>query len=204
LSFGRVDWLGNYRRGLKAEAELYNSHTFYPEAYFRNNWNNSLSLEVQGHLPLARFFGLSGRGGLRHWFNDPNKEGGKALRGILDDEIHARTLLFLNMEFPFRLLRFYPSELLENEKLRLFNFELHGSPFLDLALVKGSAGDPGGAMREISFSPGDIFCAGGLELIVYPSFMRSLYLRASFGYNLRELGDGLKWDELVIVLGHHY
>jgi len=40
---------------------------------------------------------------------------------------------------------------------------------------------------------------------VFPAFMRSFYIRASFGYDLRALGNG-PWygDELFFGIGHDY
>jgi hypothetical protein len=225
LGFGQVDWIGNYRQGIKAEAELAGGYTFYPPAYYRpppvpppppeaspalpprSRWNNTFSVDVLGYLALTPYFGISGRIRLRNWFNDPYREGGDDLRGLLNRHLQARAILSLNLDFPFRVLRVYPSEWFQNGKLRFFDFELHGSPFVDLALAAGETGNPRGSLRETSFSPGDLYWTGGLELILFPAFMRSIYLRVSLGYNFRELirtGEVSPWDELFIGFGHQY
>ncbi|MDR1957189.1 MAG: hypothetical protein LBQ30_10095 [Treponema sp.] len=187
LGFGRIDWLGNYRSGLEASLEnayAYNFHT--------QSWDKTISLSVASHTPLWDFFGISGRFRYRHWFDDAH-DAGDALRGILDKSVHVNYMVSLNLDFPFRLLRFTPSQWLGNRKFRLFNFELHASPFIDAALVS----DP------------PVLLTGGLELIVFPEFMRSFYVRASIGWNILELvktgslptGEN---REIFVGIGHHY
>jgi hypothetical protein len=187
LGFGRIDWIGNYRSGL--EASLDNAYEYN---VYSQSWNKTLFFSVAGHLPIRNFFGISGRLRYRHWFDDAH-DAGDALRGMLDKSVHVPYMVSLNLDFPFRILRFTPSQWLDNRKLRVFNGEVHASPFIDVALLLNPR----------------IAVTGGLELIVFPEFMRSLYVRASLGWNLIEAlktkslpsGDN---RELFIGIGHHY
>jgi hypothetical protein len=202
LGFGRVNWIGNYRSGAEALAENTNVWNFY-----QASWNSNISLSLIYHKPFTSFFGISGRFQYRHWFDpyypdDYYDEGGDALRGVLNRSLNTRAMLSLNVDFPLRALRFMPSEWLHNRKLHFFDFELHASPFADLALMDAP-------LNNKKFSPGDMIFSGGLELILFPAFMRSIYLRISLGYNLNEFAAAKKIPsgsnrEIFIGLGHFY
>jgi hypothetical protein len=157
----------------------------------------------------------------QQWFNhDPpyTSTAGDVLRGIVDKSIHADYMLSLNLDFPFRILRFVPSKWFDNHKMRFFDFDLHFSPIMDLALYHRPAYD----QTEVKFRPQDMLVSGGAELIVFPGIMRSLYLRASIAWNIVEWVNnpggsylptwlpvipklpGGNGRELFIGMGHHY
>ncbi|MDR2630577.1 MAG: hypothetical protein LBC60_06620 [Spirochaetaceae bacterium] len=211
LGFGQINWLGNYRKGL--EVSLQNSNTYQVP---RRSWTNTISVSAIGHLPLSADLGISGRFMYRHWFFDSKgiptvfgneyfrvySDGGDALRGIKDNQVPVNYMLSLNLDFPVRLFRFFPSEWYNNPKLHFFDFELHGSPFIDIALAE----DP---VNKRSFSFKDALVAGGVEVIVFPLAMRSFYLRASLGMNMREFFRTGRFfpsggRELFIGVGHYY
>jgi hypothetical protein len=196
LSFGQIDWATNFRKGLNVSARNGNGYNFY-----KNSWDETLSLSATGHLPVTPFLGVSGRFQYRHWFNDYYDTAGDALRGIIDNTLCATYMWSLNLELPFKVFVFVPSVWLNNSKLRFFDFEFHLSPFIDIALLK----DP---VNGISFSPKEIQASAGLELIVFSYFMRSLYFRVSLGYNLREAVkgnfSGKNSREIFVGLGHYY
>ncbi|MDR1178306.1 MAG: hypothetical protein LBK64_05715, partial [Spirochaetaceae bacterium] len=125
IDFGQINWTGNYRNG--ANISFANANTF--NNHFQT-WDNNISFTAIGHRAVSRFFGVSGRLQYRQWFNNPYFEAGDALRGIRDKYIRADYMISLNMEFPIRILRFAPSEWFNTRKLRLFDFEMHFSPFL--------------------------------------------------------------------------
>jgi hypothetical protein len=202
LGFGRIDWLGNYRSGAEVLGENGNTWNFYTRS-----WHKTLSLSLVYHKPLTSFFGLSSRLQYRHWFDpydtdDYHDEAGDVLRGIRNRSLNARSMLSWNMDFPLRALRFMPSEWLHNRRLHFFDFELHTSPFVDMALADAPRNGK-------SFTPREMIFSGGLELIVFPAFMRSIYLRFSLGYNLNEFVATKKFPsgenrEIFIGLGHFY
>lgn len=192
LGFGQINWADNFRSGLDAALSNGNTYNFYYQ-----DWDNSIALSASGHLPLAPFFALSGRFQYRHWFGTYSDSAGDAIRGIVNNKLAADYMFSLNADFTFKVLDFRPSIWLKQPKLRFFDLEFQLAPIIDTALVKSPAED---APR--------IQAGGGLELIIFSHFMRSLYLRASLAYNLRDLfktGDfGGAGRELFIGLYHHY
>jgi hypothetical protein len=197
LGFGQINWIGNYRSGMEASLENTNEFNFS-----KVEWNQDISVEVMGHRPIASFFGISGRIRYKQWFDTPYDKAGDVIRGIKNDVISADAMVSFNVDLPFRVLRFEPSRWFNNAKFRFFEFELYLSPFVDAAWVKHSG-------EGLNFSTKNIYTAGGLEFLVYPHIMRSIYLRFSAGFNLKELvktkripdGDN---REIYIGLGHHY
>jgi hypothetical protein len=211
LGFGKIDWIGNYRKGL--DVSLQNSNTYN---IGRAGWENSISFSAIGHLPVSEDLGVSARLMYRHWFFDSKAipavykneyfyvytDGGDVLRGIKNNRLPVHYMLSLNMDFPVRLFRFVPSEWYNNPKFHFFDFELHGSPFIDIALAE----DP---VNDRSFSFKNILAAGGVEVIVFPLAMRSFYLRLSLGTDMRELLRTGRFfpsgnRELYIGVGHYY
>jgi hypothetical protein len=211
IGFGEINWIGNYRKGL--EVSLDNSNTYNMH---RTSWTNSISISTIGHLPLSEDLGISGRFMYRQWFFNAKaiptvfdngyfqvySDGGDALRGIKNNQLPVNYILSLNIDLPVRLFRFVPSEWYNNPKLHFFDFELHGSPFIDIALAE----DP---VHKRSFSFKDALISGGVEVIVFPLAMRSFYLRASLGMDMREfLRTGRFFPsggrELFIGVGHYY
>jgi hypothetical protein len=217
LGFGRIDWFGNYRNGLAAATQFAYTYNIY-----RKEWDNNYGFSVTWHKPFTAFFGLSSRFQFRQWFFDAYSddplfsyvEVGDVMRGILNNSLIARNfdyMLSLNLDFPFRVLRFVPSQWFKTRKLRFFDFDLHVSPFIDIALLQGCKVEWDNGIihptHNISFALKDMLYTGGIEFIAFPAFMRSLYVRASFSYNLNKLvetGQLPRWDELFIGIGHHY
>jgi hypothetical protein len=218
LGFTRVNWIENYRRGFDVFAENSYSYNFHKIEKNEKNLNIDYSLSGTGHFIITDNFGISGRLQFRHWFHhDPGyyDKAGDVMRGILDKAVHADYMLSLNLDFPFRVFRFLPSQWFGTSKLRLFDFDLHFSPIIDLALYH----DP---ESDTAFNPKNMLASGGAELIVFPAFMRSLYIRASIAWNFvasinapegSYLPSGLpvipKFPggdnrEIFIGIGHHY
>lgn len=179
LGFGRVDWIGNFRRGYSANVGNSYSFNFY---YAKNNiepLSANYSVSGDAHFTITDFFGASSRLTFRHWINDYNDNAGDVLRGILDKDVKADYMLSLNLDLPVRVLRIRPSEWFSNQKFRILNFDLHLSPIIDLALYH----DP---LNNTSFSFENLLITGGLEIIVFPDFFRSTYLRISVGFDFSE------------------
>lgn len=222
LGFGRVHWIGNFRRGLSAS--ISNSNSWYfdrDDAPLRID----LSCDLSFYWPLTSFMGFSSRLNYRQWWHWSDRIGdyiphftsGDKIRGVINRDIRAFQILTLNLDFPIRVLRFWPSEWFDNQRLRLFDFEMQFSPFTDLALFQG----PYNRLKDrrnpydttTTFSLDDMINTAGLEVYVHPGFFRALKIRGSVGYNLRRIrDDGLSlrwgffpaWDEIFIGLNFHY
>lgn len=189
IGFGRTDWIGNFRKELSASFS--NSYNWY---FGRSDAPVSIDINAVGtvHWPFNKYIGVSSRlNYYQKWqWSDrnnkwlPNYSAGDKIRGVIDKDLQADVMLSWNIDFPIRLIRFWPSEWFHKPKLRFMNFEMFISPFLDLALLKG----PYNALKDnphegTNFAFNDMVAGFGLELIVYPGFFRSLRLRASIGYN---------------------
>jgi hypothetical protein len=217
LGFGKVDWIGNYRRGV--EASVGNSYSYY---FARPDTPFTISLDAGGtaHWPFTKLIGVSARLKYRQWWQVngtvPYYSAGDLLRGVINNELRAQYMLSLNLDFPFRILRFFPSEWFNYSKLHLFDFEMHLSPFVDLALVESPYYDYNvNTLDGLTFSFKDMIMTSGFEVIVFPAFFRSFYIRGSVGYNISYLIDRDKkpdlkwgffpqWNEIYIGIGHHY
>jgi len=119
----------------------------------------------------------------------------------------AYQMLSLNLDFPVRLFAFTPSKWFNNNKLRIFDLEVHASPIIDLALYrqKGFDGD------KTVYEPPGYAATGGLELVIFSSFMRSLYVRLGFAIDLKEFIKarpiripGGEHREIYFIMGHFY
>jgi hypothetical protein len=206
LGFEKIDWYSNYRKGLSFSVG--NSYR-----YDFNNVLNEITLNITGigHFIVSKFFAVSTRLMYQYWyFSGELREGDYAslyMRGIADKSITAYQMFLLNLDFPFRLFVFNPSKWLKNRKLRFFDFELQAAPVIDLALYyqKEFKDD------KTLFWPGELAVTGGIELIVFPAFMRNLYVRVGFAVNLKEfitarpvrLPDGEN-REIYVIMGHFY
>ena len=201
LGFGRIDWHGNYRRGLSVSLSNSYHYDFFRYDGVQDPFHSTLFFTGTAHLNVTRFLGVSARIQSRRWFffdgRGYHDNAGDVLRGIADRSMQADYMLSLNMDFPLRALVFTPSRWLDSERLRLFDFELHVSPILDLALFD----DPRTGR--------DIAAAGGLEFIVFPGVMRALFLRLSVGVNALEFLStrsipGGNNREISFGLGHFF
>jgi hypothetical protein len=198
LGFGRIDWIGNFRRGLGASLENTNSYD-----YIRRTWNHYYALTATGHFLFDDFFGIASRLRFRHWLSAdslPYNDAGDVLRGIKNDQIQANLVLSLNLEFPFRVWTARPSEWFNNSKMRIFDFELFLSPILDIGLVH--------LEKPTSSQQGfTAYYTGGAELFIFPDAMRSLYLCISVGFDLEQAaktGRPLSGFEFSLDLGHFF
>jgi hypothetical protein len=201
LGFGQIDWIGNFRRGLKASFENTNTYN-----YINHVWTHYYTLNATGHFTVTSFFGITSRLRFRHWlYRDPSpfyNDAGDVLRGILDNRLRARAMLSLNLEFPFHVLAARPSEWFNNSKLQVFNFELFLSPILDFGLIYLPY--PAGSQKTLG-----TYYTGGIEMLVFPDIMRSFYLRLSFAVNLESAAkNGTLFpsgnNEFSIGLGHFF
>jgi hypothetical protein len=186
LSFGRVDWMRNFRRGLSASASVSESYNLSTEA-----WSRSADATVAGFYPFGERLGFSGRLKADFYLDGTDDSAGSPLRGILDSRVHSDASIYANLDFPFALIRFMPQDWFHSKGWRIISFEQHWSPFLDAALTHD-------ATTKRWFDPRDGWYAGGLEVITYPAAFRVFYLRISAGWDLAALFENIKADSLSL------
>ena len=209
LGFSRIDWRENYRTGFSLD--LTNGFTLDVHRLNNNNYPLSADLTLRGigHFIISDFFGISTRLMYQHWFyRDPayNDQAASTLRGIADREISANYMLSLNLDFPFRVLLFKPSEWFNNRRLRFFDFEMHASPVFDFALYNGFIRNPNNLINVKNI---DFAASGGLEVIVFPAFMRNFIVRLGYTFNMREFVDSRRIPtgenrEIYFIMGHFF
>jgi len=199
-SFGGYDWVGNFRRGLVASADVQVAWLAAYDALAR-----TATVELAGYSALGwagpsfRAYGI--------WSPDAvTEDASSRVRGILDSRAPTDLALVVNLDFPVRVIRFMPAEWFGIPWMRYFQFEQQWSPFVDLSL---------GHYDGTWFDPADGWYAAGLEVITFPLAMRSLYIRISAGWSIPDVvalrsptgaspRDGRSIYELFIGFGYHY
>jgi hypothetical protein len=172
-----VNWINNFRKG--TESFISNGY----EYSFRNKKYNLRALDINvaftsiNHFIIKNdLFGISSRLKFRHWFYSYiYEEAGDVLRGVDDDELFTNSMISLNLDFPLKVLMFRPSEWFNNEKLKIFDFDLHLAPIIDIAVFNYPDNQIG--------NMNNILITGGLEALFFPRKYRAFNMRASFGYN---------------------
>jgi len=206
FGFERINWHANYREGLSVSLSNSYNYDFFRFQNDEDPLSISFTFNGTGHFLITRFLGISSRLQYRHWFyHEPGYYdlAGDAIRGILNKALSANYMLSLNFDFPFRLPMFAPSRWFNNERLRAFDIEFHLSPIIDMALYN----DP---RTETSFNLNNIVSGCGIEFIIFPVAMRSLYIRMSFAWNLREISinpfglPGGENREISFMMGHFF
>lgn len=186
LGAGGYDWLGNFRDGMELSVGNENEYSFY-----RYDWQTKFTATATGWL-AADPFGLSARStGFLYVDGIPENQndGAKEIRGVLDDKMTGDLGLFLNTDAALKVWTLEPI------------FEMQWSLFFDIAMVTNTA-------QNFEDSE-DIRYGTGIEVIGFPLFARSLYLRGSLGFDIREIEEGANWTdgnarEIFIGLGHFY
>jgi hypothetical protein len=213
LGFDKIDWIGNFRKGLDINIDNSFSYDFHKYQNDEQGLRSNLYFTAIGHFILADFFGFSTRLMYRHWFLDDRgyMEAGDVLRGTLNKDVTANYMISLNTDFTFKILVFMLSQWWDSKSLGeisplkwihslnrrgVFDFELQLSPIFDIAFYKSP-------FHENSISMDNLLYTGGLEMVIFPYFMRSLYLRLSMAWNLSEFNQG-KNREIFVGIGHHY
>jgi len=210
LGFGNTDWHGNYREGL-----YFSLSNSYQYDFNREIYDISFGFTGIGHHIVKKYFAVSARLMYRYWYSsDVTSNGGNVssnLRGIRDDAFYAYQMMSLNIDLPVRLFAFTPSKWFNTKKLSFFDLEVHASPVIDLAWYQSKYYDGDKTM----YNPVDYLVTGGLELVIFSSFIRSLYVRVGFAINAKQfLKDLIKEKsfripggdnrEIYFIMGHFY
>jgi hypothetical protein len=200
LLFGRIDWIGNLKRGFSFYIGNFYNYNFYNERIGGQPWSSSINITCIGHIILNDRINFSGRLMYRHWFLDGyHASAGDVIRGIPNNDINADYMLSLNLDLNFLVLKLRTSELFPNTRfMRIFDADIHVVPILDIAFYN----DP---ITQNPFGLENMLIGSGFELIVFSSRWRSLYLRgsAALGVNLGNFGAGVS-REIYIGMEFHY
>ena len=203
FDFGRIDWKGNFQSGIYARASNSFSYSFYKLREEEQPWSTNILIRGTVHKILNDFMGVSARLMYRHYFfNDYNDSAGDALRGVLDNSVKASNMISFNLDVPFRVFKFRPSEWSANNKvLRIFDFDFHAAPIVDAALYNYNNSNDPDNQKVIGIA--NLLLTAGFEVIIFPERWRSLFLRVSYGRNL-SVGEKDNTSELFIGTELHY
>ena len=208
LSFARVNWIENFRRGFALSLGNTYAYKFYHDKQMRIGFTASAT----GYYPFINRVGIYGRTQFFYYlFKETSTQAGAALRGILNKRIDTDTAFTFNLDIPIRIVSLDFQEITGVAWTRFLNCDIQLTPFLDIAFVHDKK-------TGRYYHPADGWYAGGLEMIVYPQRMRSIYVRASVGFDLAELKnvpgfnkiggrakrDGEPISEIFIGIGVHY
>lgn len=214
FSAGKVNWIGNFRKGFTAN--LINSYEY---TFHTTDWTTELALQFEGFY-FINFFGMSTRSKIFTHYDVVKKSNTNTtniaewMRGIFNDKnynsgrANLPTGFVMNLDFPIRVLetdwRGWGKALFKRDMpswFGFFDFEMHVVPFVDIALC--------GANDHCGVNLDEGFYSTGLEVILYPNKMRSIQVRASAGLDLGARFLNQDWrskkgPEIEIGIGLHY
>lgn len=205
LSLSRVNWETNFRKGLSLS--LGNTYTY--QFYNKRKMYTGFTASVAGYYPFINRIGIYGRMQFFYYlFGNTSTQAGFTLRGILNKRIDTNTAFTCNLDIPIRIISLDFQTITGVAWTRFLNCDIQFAPFLDIALVHDQK-------TKRYYHPADGWYAGGMEVIVYPEKLRSIYVRASLGFDLTELKnlsglkgqarrDGEEITEIFIGIGLHY
>jgi hypothetical protein len=168
LTFGRVDWVNNMRRGMNGtltSTDAYDFMTHTPTLdidavySYHATKNGKIGFE-------ARFIGFYS------FTNTSRTDLGVNMRGIVDERLWGSAAAFLSLQSPIKLFDFPAHVIIGKNWL---DFELQATPFVDLGYVRKEPGD--------SFLD-SVWYTSGFEFAVYPLRMRTFIVRASAALDL--------------------
>ena len=208
LSLSRIDWKNNFREGFSLNLENSYSYNFF----LKDKPEIEVSSTLRGYYSFVDRIGIYAQLDAFYFFaKEMSQRAGKNLRGILNKRIKTDVGFTLNVDVPIKITSFDFEKISGVEWTRFFGFEWFISFFFDLGLVHDM-------QTNRYFHPADGWYAGGMEMILYPHKMRSIYFRISLGFDLSELknvkginkiGGLAKRDdeaisEIFIGIGLHY
>lgn len=207
LSAGGFDWVGNYRRGRTVRLGNDNEYNIT-----KDEWDAEINFRVSVYRPLwqpspevwpkagvsasfSSFYLIDGADIDLDDPDDTQDDAARDARGVADDAMNGDLGVFLNLDAVVTVWTLEPI------------FEAQFGVFFDVAYVRDLRGD---FYESSSFdAERDLKYGAGIELIGFPLFARSLYLRGSLGFDLRRVAEGEdpldgNVREIFIGLGHHY
>ena len=181
LYFGRVDWIGNFRRGISVSLGNSYSYDIYYKSQDWNPWGYNYNVITRGHFIFVEdLFGISARLMHRHWIKSYSESAGDVLRGVIDKDVVAEYIVSLNVDFDVRAVRMKPYEWFTNTKLmRILGFDIHLNPIFDIAWYKHPS-------QDASFDYEHLIFGAGFEMIIYPHRFRSMFFRISAGWDFTD------------------
>jgi hypothetical protein len=183
LEAGDFDWIGNYRNGQTFSVGNDNEYNIRKE-----EWDRSITFETALYRSLwqpqpednpkagvstavSGFYLIDGA-------SEDQDDAAKAARGVLNDAMNGDLGVFLNLD---TIITFWTLEPI---------FEAQFGAFFDIAYVRDLRGD---FYEKTAFdSDRDLRYGAGIEIVGFPLFARSLYVRGSLGFDLVAINEALR------------
>lgn len=156
---GRQDWYRNFRDGWNLGLSNSVAYSISEE---------KIKSDVSVSSEYFKIFGPvnpSIRGKLQHYFDGDALSKGGDVRGVANRKIFGTTFLKVNTNFAIRVI-----------DIPAFA-EFNVSPFLDSAVA---------VQEDDSLGSDNLFFGAGIDLTMFPHFLRGFQGRASFGVDLRD------------------
>jgi hypothetical protein len=185
LSFSRVDWIGNFRKGLSVSvSNAYSYDVYYAKTGMDNPWGYSYRIINKGYFILVDdLLGFSTRLLHKHWIKSYDDYAGDLLRGVFDNDVNAEYIFALNLDLDVRVVRIKPYEWFPDIRLmRILGFDVHLNPIFDVAWYKPPNEDASADRKYFLFG-------AGFEMIIYPHRFRSMYFRVSVGWDVSDIAE---------------
>ncbi len=172
LSAGRVDWVGNFRRGREASLSNTYQYNFYDGADIgaRYGWDTiDLQAELELHETVSAFGFSSRAAGFIDAADD--SQFADEVRGIREtrageDQLEGEYGFFTNLDLGVSVIRVRPV----------------GEVILNVFFDTGRAGTYEDGWEDMRYG-------GGFELQAFPLPTRAFYIRASLGWDLEMVAD---------------
>jgi outer membrane protein assembly factor BamA len=188
ITVGRVDWIDNYRNGYS-----FSVMNTYKYNFLDDFWKDEIDLEFRFYKEMSPLC-YAGRIYTLYRFAHIREEddtSGNWIRGIKDSLYVSRGGIYFNNTLLLTLFRWGNI------------MEMQGGLIFDCGYLFDYIEE----YSDYRDRPGLLYTSG-IEVMVYPLFAKSLYLRASLAFNLNEVyrertfGDD-NW-EVFIGLGHSF
>ena len=200
LKAGDFDWNGNYRDGQTFSVGNSNEYNIqkaawdrsfdFETALYRSLWQPKPEENPKAGIStaLSGFYLIDGA-------STDQDDAAKAARGVLNDTMNGDLGFFLNLDAIITFLTL--GSILEAQI----------GTFFDIAYVRDLRGD---FYEKTAFDfKRDLRYGTGIEIVGFPLFARSLYVRVSLGFDLIAINEGARplsseAREIYIGLRHHY
>lgn len=198
LSFGRWDWVENFRRGFVLGVEY-----LYQYNLGQTLLDHRVDVSTILYQDFFTLFAVNLRLLGRYQSSAQDNANMEPIRGVLNTAIQGNLGFYANLDWTWKVIRIDDFQNWSGWSwMRFFNFELQLNLFTDVGYIF--------PIGSLAWDRDRFVWTGGIEVIGFPLAARSYFLRASYGVNLQRLVeveyDFLRGDvrEIDIGLGFHY
>lgn len=172
LSFGKVNWIGNFRNGFYFSA----SNTFDKNLHKQEDSFHVVANIKFESFKAFKYVGIANKIEFIQQFGKRSDFGAK-IRGVRDTMINSDSIMIINSDLPIKVWQTDWVGYGLWDWTRYIDFELQISPFFDIAIGNNY-------LAGSSYKIKDGWYGAGLEIIGFPNKMRSVQGRVSVGIDV--------------------